>query len=360
MYLSQFQTAILYITMLALTFVLSQAAKKKNSFLPFALLLMVYVLIAGLRSISVGIDTKNYAKLFETGEYIWLKDKGFIIFTDLFYKKTDVHTYLFVISLLTYTFTFIGIWGIRKHIDLPLTMTFYFACMFLPTLNIVRQSFAFSIVFLALPLLFKNRYVLFILFVVLASTIHIVSFVAILILLFHIICTWSSKRRETKIMIVIFSLIAIAIGIVVFKTSLETKVMNRIIAYFKKITFDFGFFGIAQFTFCLFYSIYVIFHSKEKYSESNTTLSVLTLVSSSGNLLGYVFKYLNRIFTNFGIFQYSAFSLLWKKDENNEIQFDSKPNALFKVVALFLVFYPFISVLVRDGHEVMNYGMFFW
>ena len=231
--------------------------------------------------------------------------------------------------------------------------------MFLPSLNIIRQSLAFSIVFLGIPALFKNRYWLFILLVVIASTVHIVAAISLVMLAAHIICTWSLKSKTTKRMILFLATILIAEGIMFYHFYLSDKISERLKNYFANMSFTFGAFGFVQLAFCFSLFAFAFIDSNEKYYNNTLTLAFLSLFSAAGTILGYFFKFVNRIFSNVAIFQFATYSTLWKK-ENNEYLYVKKPYALFKILALVLTIYPFISVLINDGYGVMHYGMFFW
>lgn len=359
MVFSYFQSSILYLSMLLITFLLTRLAEKSNKFFPLVGVILMYVLVAGLRANTVGIDTKNYIAPYIDGTYKYQTNKGFVFVTDLFIGWADPNTYIFGLSLIIYTLIVVGIWKLRDRVNVTVMMTFFFMGMYLPSLNIMKQYLAFSFICFSIHFVFKKRYFLFLIFIAIATTIHFVSILSLLFLILYFLCYWNEQKIETK-KLIILTVVVLVVGLaIMYPLYLKDIIDRKIKAYLSNVTFTFGLFGIFQLIVC--FAITFMYTSNVRKENSNDAfyLSVLMLIGAIGVMAGYFYKYLNRLFSNFMIFEFAALSLFWKKVDGEQVV-TTRFKPLYQGLALFMIIFPFISILVRDGYGVMEYGMYFW
>lgn len=141
---------------------------------------ILLILIAGLRY-GIG-DTGTYKQIFTTipanvmsylSSNIVEDDRGFYLIVSFIkqFISQDNQVIIFIFSMLT-----IGLigYGLYKYSDNIVMTTFLFITMgcYTVSMNGIRQYLATAILFLTLPLIKKRKFVLYLIIVLLTSTIH--------------------------------------------------------------------------------------------------------------------------------------------------------------------------------------------
>lgn len=153
---------------------------------------VLLILVAGLRSYSIGIDLeRHYARNFSIiantdwknlskFTYVGGYDMGFVVFCKFIsYLSSDPQCLIMISSIIT--FGLIGRYIYLYSDDVALeTFLFFSSMIYFMYLNIVAQALAIAIVVLGLDRLVKKQYLRFILWVVLASTMHSSAIVCVL------------------------------------------------------------------------------------------------------------------------------------------------------------------------------------
>lgn len=246
-----------------LLFQLSESgyAKRKKSLKIILVFLAICVpsLLAGLRDSSIGTDVELYGnswfrftRLFNLKEYLDFAQRcsvGVIyallnyvvaLFTD------DVKIFYFILSFLETAMIYFGIkhinnseryiWNdkikIKKRgseISLPFAMFCYYTIFYNNTLNLLRQSLAITIVFLAYGFLVNRKYKTTIFLLILAVLSHSSAIFSFIILPLYLISgKFKSKFNVLMFDLVIFSVTAIAM--IVYKPILNFLVSHRILS----------------------------------------------------------------------------------------------------------------------------------
>jgi transmembrane protein EpsG len=147
---------------------------KPNKFLVFCVIVCL-VLISGLRT-NIG-DTYFYKHSYEINDFTWefiqsQKDFGFGILQSLLKKfSNDPQILIFTTALITNVLIVIVLYRYTRVFDLSLYV-YITSGLFLVSMNGIRQFLAAAIIFTGTKFLFKGRWKLFILIVLLASTFH--------------------------------------------------------------------------------------------------------------------------------------------------------------------------------------------
>lgn len=163
----------------------SEKRKKRYVFVCFALM----ILIAGLRSRSVGIDLQSHFAISyeeiaiinwnQLDDYAQFRQYGvgFCYFCKLLtIICSDAQFFIFVTSMIVYGSVGYFVYKHSKDVALS-TCLFMFFCLFFMFMNVVRQALALAIVLIGFEILQKKslklrRYLIFGALVVLASTFH--------------------------------------------------------------------------------------------------------------------------------------------------------------------------------------------
>ncbi|VUW96841.1 Uncharacterised protein [[Ruminococcus] torques] len=173
----------------------NQRRRKRFVIVAFALM----ILLAGLRSPSVGIDLRqHYARNFTIiASYAWSQLASFTTPYEIgycYYTKfltlisTDVQFYIFVTSFIIYAA--IGYFIYKESTDVVMsTELVILSCLYYMFMNIIRQGMAVAIVLVGFVWLDYSRrnlkdYVKFAIMIILASTFHNSAILCMSIILF--------------------------------------------------------------------------------------------------------------------------------------------------------------------------------
>lgn len=173
--------------------------KNKKRFLYFAFGLLI--LVAALRSPDVGKDLAgHYARNYtEIASYGWSEISGFSVYTGYgigycYFMKlltlisTDVQFYIAVTSIIIYGS--IGRFIYNNSTDVKMsTYLFIFSCTYYMLLSMIRQALAIAIILTGYEILKGTdnkirRYILFTIFVFLASLVHSSAILCLCMILF--------------------------------------------------------------------------------------------------------------------------------------------------------------------------------
>ncbi len=211
------------------------SAKRKKYYIFFALLPLA--LMTMFRSETIGNDTKEYIKLFESVKALPLSyvlqnsrfEKGYLLYTYLLTKLSDNHQILLITSGAFFYYS-LARW-LNKWCKSPGVVV----CLLVDMLYIDnwmssnRQTLAFFILLFAFDYLVEHRFVRFLLLTLLAAQFHNVAYI---FLLAWPICNFNkkdaqiiySRRNEKRYTI-----------IVAITTIIMFALVNPIINYFVKL-----------------------------------------------------------------------------------------------------------------------------
>ncbi len=181
----------------------------------FNLLFVLLTLIMGLRGLSVGVDTINYLKIFNNIANTPLErlicnffyddlEIGFVIYTKIIACIWNNYQFFLLVS------AFIFCWSFKRFIR-HTTHDFFIASIiftsigiYLGAFNILRQMLAVAILSNAWIYLEKRKYLLTILFSLIALTFHFSSIIFTTVYVLYVIRNRLSLVRIFPIILVIF------------------------------------------------------------------------------------------------------------------------------------------------------------
>ena len=209
---------IMFVVVLFGAILLALLAQKKDNKKLLVASILVFSLVSGLRSRSVGVDTAAYYNSFEnqfpnTWEF---PEIGFRCISNFLYTVFGNPTVLMVIyAIITNYLIIMRLWDFRKKCSFVTMVILYALIVFIPTLNVMRQYLAISILFFSTRLLDKRKILHYIIVVFACALIHQTSLLALLIPFVYV---WSSLSAKTKIIIIApASILAIYVLSLVFR-----------------------------------------------------------------------------------------------------------------------------------------------
>lgn len=351
---------LFYILSLFICIFFAYYADKYNSKLMRNLLICFLVFITGFRGYEVGIDTNNYVEMWDSmiiGAPVYC-EVGFqwlILFLQHFSLNPTI---LFVTcSIITFGLLVIRLWDFRKIASFTVMVAVLYMLVALPSMNVMRQFCAVSIVFFSTRYLFQRHYLKFFLGILIASFLHLSALLGILFVGFELL-EW---KRFSILKKTIFSIL-ILVGL--FISGLAYEFVNSEYGhYFDSENVQPGLLTIALFVFIIFAFAVSNLNGKKVGNElSEVKIShFLILVSFISYVaavllqsLGYYFKYMDRIGILFSIWGIVFWGILFKLTKRISL------TAFFFVAMLVLVGWPFITILIGNTLQVLPYSFCCW
>ena len=187
-----FVYSILLLFLLPSTWIYSKSSKKTKNIVLFVIMLF-FSLVLGLRY-NVGTDYMPYKDIYVM-QYFDDVESGYAMMNRIFYWFGLPFSSIFTLVAFLQLFFFVkGVENINKKY-LPLAIFFYFTTLyFFLSLNVLRQTLAFSIFVFSINYIRERKLFKYILTILIASTIH-KSALVLLPMYFIINNDWLLKHR---------------------------------------------------------------------------------------------------------------------------------------------------------------------
>ncbi len=343
---------VLFFCTLIISWVLSFMAEKRNKTIFFVVSAVGIGLLAALRGVNVGIDTPGYYDIFNNLDVEWKVsnlEPGFLfVAKQLMLITHDARFVVGFYSFFTVLFILIRLWTLRKNRSYSFMLLVYLCLYFPLSLNIMRQFFAISIVFLSTILLEKKRFVIYLFFILLASLFHLSALFGLLILIVYLIV--NEKTKERRKALIISSLVIIPI--IIFVGSL---VFGRYLSkYMQTSTFNFGLMNVAKLLLvALFLLINFKLIKKSAFSKEIEFVVVVYVFGTVLTSLGYFFAFADRVGLYCMLFEIPFVSFV-SMGKNF-----GKSSLLFKCAYLLICVYTFSLELINNGNGLFPYSLNF-
>ncbi len=252
---------IIYLLCFSISVLFAHFAKNAKQRLVFVFCSLVSVLLpsllAGLRDMSIGIDTINY---YEMPRY-WLGAVGsrslldylrmflssgngtqeilFAVLLGVIQKTTgDFHVFLFVCHLIIVTGIYIGAFRMKKHAAPEITILLFFLLYYNHSLNITRQYIVMALIFAVLPDIkdHKLRYCIVVIITFFIHNTSVLSFIPLLIY-FYLYSRETTPRGflARKVFIVFFIIVFVGTFIPIVRRLIQLGVLSSRYYFFVKI-----------------------------------------------------------------------------------------------------------------------------
>ncbi|CRK80176.1 EpsG family protein [Neobacillus massiliamazoniensis] len=315
-YSTIFYTFILIFSVL-FAFLAQIVAKRVSANIMIGIIVLILSITAGLRSSMVGLDTMQYIRIIEStsstysGElYYRYFEIGFqILIKILMFLVKEPHYVLLLISLITNSLIIRTLWFFREKISFSLSIFCYITMFYFETYNILRQWLAIAIIFFAIRYLLKSRYVLFLIFVIIASTIHYSAIISLVFIPIHLFI-----KKKLSFNIILTFLITIPLALFGMKTFIGnySYYLNSNISFGSK-NINFGLSFIVNLGIIIF-SLFLYLKKEYKFSDSNFQKQIIfiCLIGQLMSILGYIYMFAGRIASYATVYQIILFSMMSK------------------------------------------------
>lgn len=348
------QSVVIYIGLAACVFSLGKLAEVRNQKWAVWGIALLLSLVAGLRAVNVGIDTKTYTLVFNltaegSTDAIYGIEQSFIyICAFLLRLWSNVHFVFFVLALLSHGLILFRIWEDRENISLRWAILAYYVMFYAFSLNGVRQFVAVAIVVYATRFVRQGKYFKFVLGILAATLFHTTALVGLAYLPFEVLSLrYFNKERRTKS-------ILLCAAVMVALLVLAPGFLAQYVSYFERQETAVGFMLLAKIL-LLLASILIIRQAtgQRKGGYAAFTYRWYYFIGMALTSLSYFFLYMGRIGMYYYIFEAFFIGYIFK------VKNYSVGIILLKAAYVFLLAYYLWISISHGGQGEIPYR-FFW
>lgn len=343
-----------------------QADRRNNKNLVWPIILAL-TLIAGLRDVSVGLDTGSYFAKFDSiaeGSFhlaYGLETSFKCICYVILHLVPSKSFLMMALAFLTNWCIITRFWELRRISSFPCMLLSYYMAFYFLTMNATRQFCAIAIVFYFTRYLYRKQPLKYLLGIVLAMLFHKSAAVGVLLLALDFLRWKELPKIQRTVYIAALAMIPVA-GI------LAWRLLSSYFWYLSEVTLNLGLMLPTKILF-LAVSFYYIAgwrrsHSRGYFPEpyrknlsaenrfTMATVPLCYLLALVLAMLGYFFQFGERISWYFYMFEGVYFGILLKGEQKKE-------RIIFGGVILFLLGYTFLGSMVFNHQGTMPY-LFGW
>lgn len=297
MFTTKSSSIFIYIAVLIVTLFLNKKIKNKKNIYIIVLPLSV---LAAFRYGS-GVDFFAYKDIFESLKGVSDLNDLLSHYQEfgnvLIYKLSDIifgnyQGMFFIFSYLTNVFILKGIYKYKDDLSTSISLFIYFVILYFVSFNIIRQVLAIAIVFSSLKYIEKRNFLIFSIYIIIASLFHKTA-------IFSIMFYFLNFKKNRGIKQVIFFLIYVSfIAVMLFypKLIIETlKLFNIYNSYIdsgdNRSSFGYLFYMIPPLILILTY----IFLTNKKEKKMYLYLINIYILTIPFQLLGNIVRYSERV-----------------------------------------------------------------
>ena len=321
--------------------ILSYIAEKKNKIFPAIAIAFILSIICGFRSITTGTDTQSYYLYFSsiangnTGLFEIGFEKLVYLLIKIFHS---VQIAIFIISLLTNSFLIMRLWDIREKCSFALMVFVYITLLYPQSFNIIRQYLAAALVFWAMRYLERNKYLIYVIYILIATLIHTSAIISLGILYIHITNNLKTNSRK-RIVFVIGGFIAICM----ISIHMYSAIINEYGNYFSNATHaQVNLFTVLYVVIVLSYIHTIKGYSYETDVSHNVYYARLCLIGLLLSTIGFVMPQAGRLGLYYSIFEIPVFSMAMK---------DNKYSLFYRFFLISMAMYTIIVKVTINGES---------
>ena len=302
---------MLYIGIIIFSLLFAYIADKKEEKIFLFVIILILSIFCGMRSINMGVDTKNYHTFM-----LEIKKRGIFYGSDIGFSIisywlmnffTNPNYPLMIFSFITNYLVVYRLWDFREKSSFSLMILIYLIIYYPYTFNLVRQFLAISLIFWGTKYLEKLKHKKYIIFNIIASSLHTSSFICLGMLFIKFIKDQKLKNNFTQKMKIFFVIIFLAFIIFI----LFNKNIIKYLQYFKNITINIHEITLLKISFLLLILFFNKIYknksfSKTKYGEivsMDKYVFELYGIGLSLISIGMLFPFMNRIGFYFMMFE---------------------------------------------------------
>ena len=303
-------------------FILSYLAERKNKFAFLMLSIVLLTIGAGFRAYSVGTDTHNYHYVFNHYApymvYTYGQERGYLELARIIVAFFKTDRAVFVISAFITNASILSLlWLYRKKCSLSLMCFFYITLFYPETMNIMRQYIGSAIAFLCTYLLYKKKYVIYTIIILICGIVfHRAVLTSLIIAILWYAIIENGHYRKTKNIVLL-------LASSVFVLSPIISILNRYSRYFDNSRLQVG--SMLIINSIVFIAYIYVFNTNKKKRLSSYDIKIEKFVlytysiSLGFNVLGCFYAYMGRIGLCFSLFRMPLYAHMGTNNKYRQI-----------------------------------------
>lgn len=350
---------VLFTAICVILFIPFYYAEKKNNFSLLIIAALLLSFLSGLRDINVGIDTPSYIDNFINDfPYYWkFSEEGFRFISRMLMRVFhNPYLLLLIYSLVTNILIITRLWDYRERCSFSFMIIIYFALHYINTMNIMRQYLAVSVVFFSSKFLDNKKYILYVIAVLLASSIHSS---ALLNLAIVVIAIWKNTSNKKKFLLLLPLFVIVPISIVYIMRYESVNLQNYLSMDYDNVNIVFFYHVfVSVVAIALQYSKMVFCFSKKernyeyyeiKLGDDDVLITIMSIIASS---FGMFFMYLSRLGIYYAIYEIVFWGRVAKGGRSRGL--------LILLFSVYMVYY-FFAELITNGSGIFPFVIkWFW
>lgn len=350
--------------MLCISYIIANLAETKNKKKYLLYIILLWTFIAGVRAVDVGLDTKQYYKIFNliatNDSQIWWYgiEASFVHIVEalLFVWNNTTVPFVFMAAL-TYALVLFRFWEFRNIGHFHWMVFCFFIMHYFASLNISRQFCAVAIIFWGTRYLCKRKYGVYLVTVLIGCLFHKSAVLGLLFYMFEFFY-WKTLIIKQKLFI-IAGLLALPICGCYILSNLSSyykylqliEVDVGVVLPIKLLLFVVSQSGITSTVLRYYPNGDTI--QQDEIRDLSIQIRKVRIYYLSGILmsfLGYFYSFVDRGALVLYIYEAVYFGIILKVRNDRSI---------FKLIVFSLFILIFIIGLIGDGHSVIPYR-FIW
>lgn len=351
----------------------NQAAKRSNRLLMLVLSIcsiILPVLLAGYRDLSIGTDTFNYTLIFSNicycsdfRECIQLYpsiEKGYLLLNYLIgLMSNDPRFFLTVLHSLIVIPIYVSFFNLRSWLSPVLSLTIFFFVFYNESYNLTRQYISIALMLLAASYYIKHKYFLYVIITILSVSMHNTALLGLFFPLFY----WCTKHLRVNKHLFFYLLLTVLIVFVFlnlqrlgFFASFSSEMSDKYEVYMSGQASSMS---VSNSTLILYLAVFFLLMFKllnvKKTSPLIDTFALLSLLSVLFVNMSSIARALYRLSLDFSIYSSLSISMLFHKKNNILIDAHEYP-AIIKILFIsLLILYWVFSVIIRGSNDTFPY-----
>lgn len=361
---------VVFILISFLAFLIEKSANKKINKFWIILIIFILSLMGGIRNHNIGTDINVYGKpWFQTAttcdkfiEYtgkIETSDIGYLLFNYLISRFTsELNVYLFIHQLVCNTLVITTLYKYKKEnkdFSFLLALSMYYFIYYFRTYNLLRQSISLSILFFATNYLMKNRYILYILCVLIAAQFHFTAYFGLILLILYTVIASNIKRKGILIFFIVFISILICLNAInIMKILYNIGLINeRVYSYSTIFLKEKANINLIESLYKLIF-IFMVFLVYKDVLKNKYALFLFSILDFISFQLSSIMSYTDRIALYFGYVRMLLIpDILDRKNYKNRF--------IFEIIIICLLFSFWIYKFIINGScEIYPYENIFF
>ncbi len=368
------QSILVYGLMLLVSVVLANKAKATGDRRYVFLIILILTFVCGCRAPSVGKDSQGYYDIYEgfvngINNMYSEMEEGYAYLCRAFVKIYPSPQFVFIgVAFLTYFFAISRLWEMRDIADFDWSIAGFLVSFQFFIQSGMRQALSLSIVFWAARYIGKKKYFPYLVWVLIASTIHRTSIVAAINVLFEL-RSWKQLDIKKQLFLLLYiCMLPVAMYVLLISFNFE-----RYTEYFR-LDLNMGLSVFVEAVIVFFSFVAYLYHEVSEREKGGSIAKKLEIYADKQPLDTITIKSkINWVRWQYivglgvGIIGYASSTLgrmkhlwYWYQPVFMGMLTKSKKNALvFKLVVMLFYAYLCLDSLRRNGYAQLPY-LFFW